>query len=204
MKRKSVAAALLCLALVALMALAAGTATAGPPRCAPTLTFEGGLAGELDAGQYYFDTPAPGNLTVLHWRPYTWCVFTSGAASGEQWSYLWDWSMVLLDKPGETYPDDPLDVIPGWHYHWATGVICATDDPWNFWPSYWADSQSLPPKALWLWTTKGTGVTTPAGVHYITEYWTGHNEYEGKTAICTWTMADPDFQDARGKVWILK
>ncbi len=194
----------LVLALLLGLLLAAGPAAAGP-ECVRTLTLEGGLAGELDPGQYCFDTPALGNLTVFHWRMYTWGTATSRRTGDLPWSECYDWDMVLKDKPGPTYPDDPTDVIPGWHYHWFTGVVCATDDPWTFWPSYWETrTTKLPPKSLWLWKSKGTGVTTPGGVHHITEYWTGCNQYRGKTAVFRWTMADPDFQDARGKIRILK
>ena len=178
----------LVLALLLALLLAAGPAI-GAPKCASTFTFYGGLAGEVDPGQYYFDTPAVGNLTVLHWRMFSWeQVSLPGAKKEQSWSTLYDWSMVLLDQP---------DGTAGWHYHWGTGIVSTTLDPSPFWPS-------LPPKKTWLWTAKFTGVTTPDGVHYIHEYWKGCNRYKGLTAYCTWTMADPDFQDVVGTVRILR
>ena len=196
MKRLSLAVVLALLLALCLL-VAAGPAAAGTPRCAPSFTFYGGLAGELDPGIPYFDTPAVGNLTVLHWRFFSWeQVSFPGAKEEQSWSTLYDWSMVLRDKPGPDYPEDPESLIPGWHYHWGTGVVSTTLDPSGDWPS-------MPPKETWLWTSKLTGVTTPAGVHYITEYWTGCNQYKGLKALVTWTMRDPNFQDVAAKGWIL-
>lgn len=192
-KRLSLLAALALLLALCLLATA-GPATAGTPRGAPSFTWYGGLAGQLDPGVYHFDCPAVGNTTFTDWRFYTWTqVSLPGAIEEQSWSTLYDWNAVLLDKVN---PDDPESPIPGWHYHWGTGVISTTLDPTSGWPS-------MPPKKTWLWTAKLTGVTTPAGVHYITECWTGCNKYRGLRAYCTWEMRDPDFQDAAGKVWVL-
>jgi hypothetical protein len=164
----------------------------------PSFTWYGGVANILSDGQVFPDCPALGNTTILHWRPLCYAVSRfPGDAQEELYSVLYDWNMVLLDEPGPDYaPGDPTSVIPGWHFHSATGII-STVDPFS------EDFPMPPPKSSWLWTTKGTGFTTPAGVHYIIESWTGCNKYKGLKAICTWTMADPDFQDAVGKVWIL-
>ena len=201
MKRLSLAVVLAVLLALCLLATA-GPATAGTPKGAPSFTY----AGVWDWGDetptivydgvWSPDDPEVGNATILHWRIRPQMVVSSPGKPSEQWWYLYDWNMVLLDKPGPGYPDDPEDLIPGWHYHWGIGIVSSAM-PNGAWPFE-------PPKATWLWTTKFTGVTTPAGVHYITECWTGCNKYKGLRAYCTWTMAEPDFSDAAGKVWILR
>ena len=185
--RLSLVVTLALLFAVSVMA-AAGPASADTPRGTPSFTWYGGLSAFLDDGQWYFDRPATGNLTILHWRT-SWGIQVSlpGETEERSWWILTDLNMVLLDKP---------DGTPGWHFHRGTSIWC-TEDPSEYWPV-------LPPKSSWLWTSTDTGVTTPAGVHYFTDRLTGHNEYEGLKAYGTWTMADPDFQDATGKVWILK
>lgn len=195
MTRSSLLAVLALLLVVGLLATA-GPAMAGAPKCPPSFTWYGGIADILDDGRVFPDCPAAGNTTILDWRIYSRMQVCLPNATDEQsWWYLFDWNMVLLDKPGPDYPDDPESLIPGWHYHWGTGVI-STDEPNPVSPFEAA-------KSTWLWKTAFTGITTPAGVHYITESWTGCNKYKGLKAISTWTMAAADYQDAAGKVWIV-
>ena len=192
----------LVLALLLALLLVAGAASAGSAKGAPSFTWDAVFDwGEetptvIDWGVTFPDHPDVGNTTILHWRIRPQLIVSFPNKPGvRQWWDLYDWNMVLLDKPGPNYPADPNDVIPGWHYHWGTGIVSSVM------PS--AVSPYEPPKKSWLWTTKFTGITTPAGVHYITEDWTGCNRYKGLKAYCTWTMAQPDYSDAAGKVWIL-
>ena len=184
------------LVLVLLLSLLA-TAGSAPARGAPSFTWYGGFYDQVDAGDYHADTPAVGNATQL---PLALLLLDAGAPPAGRGG-----AVVLVPlrlelrgarRAGSDYATDPESVIPGWHYHWGTGIV-STELP-NYTPPF------APPKATWLWTTKLAGFTTPAGVHYITETWTGCNKYKGLKALCTWTMRQADFQDATGKVWILR
>lgn len=187
----------ICVLVLVLLLVLLATAGSATARAAPSFTWYGGLYDQVDLGDYRADTPAIGNATHFHWRFYSWMqARLPGDAEEQSYWYLYDWNYVALDKPGPDYPADPESLIPGWHFHWGTGIV-STDLP-NY------EAPFEPPKATWLWTTKLTGYTTPAGVHYITEYWTGCNKYKGLKALCKWTMRQADFQDATGKVWILR
>ena len=186
MARLSVLAILALLLALCLLATA-GPATAGTPKGAPSFTWYGGLSDFLDNGDWHPDCPAAGNLTVLHWRT-SWSIQVRlpRETREQSWWIITDLNMVLLDKP---------DGTPGWHFHSGTSIWCS-ENPLDYsWPL-------LPPTSSWLWTSKDTGVTTPAGVHYFIDDLTGWNQYKGLKAYGTWTMADPYFQDAVGKVWI--
>jgi len=186
MKRLRLAAVLAIVLLLCLLATA-GPATAGTLKGATSFTFNGGLAGQLDPG-IVTGTPGVGISTTMHWRIFSWMdVDLPRATEPQRWWYHFDWSMVLMDKP---------DGTEGWHYHWGNGVI-STDLPSSAEP-YW------PPKSTWLWTTKFVGVTDLAGIHHITEYWTGCNKYKGLRAYSTWQMGGEPYQDVTGKVRILR
>jgi hypothetical protein len=194
MKRLSLAVVLALLLALCLVATA-GPALAGTPKGSPTYTWHGGYAAELDQGTVLPDCPAVGNTTILHWRTSWWMhACLPWKAEEQSWYVLTDINMFLLDKPGPGYPDDPESLIPGWHFHFGNDIVCSVDPE-----PYWNEGR-LPPKWSWLWTTKLTGFATPAGVHYMTDYYTGWNQFKGRTAYCTWTMGTGD---ATGKVWIL-
>jgi hypothetical protein len=186
MKRLSLAAVLAMLLVLCLLATA-GPATAGTPKGAPSFTFYGGIVDELDPGQFT-GVEGVGTSTHTHWRIWSWMkVAFPGQVDEQSWFPHYDWSIVLMDK---------ADGTEGWHYHWGNGVI-STAGPSSASP-FWPD------KSTWLWTTRFVGVTDPAGIHHITEYWTGCNKYKGLKAYCAWTMGGPPFQDVIGKGWILR
>ena len=195
MKRLSLLAALALLLALCLLAVA-GAATAGTPTGTPSFTVHAGMAGELDPGTLYPDCPELGNSTQFHWRMWGPAKITWRAPARVQRVYvIYDWSVVALDKPGPGYPDDPESLIPGWHYHWGTGIIYAgAKDPSEYWPK-------LPPKATWLWTTRFAGTTDPDSWHDVFEYWTGCNRLKGQKALYQWRMLE--FNDVNGKGWIL-
>jgi hypothetical protein len=179
--------AVLALLLVPCLLATAGAAQAAQPTGPPTLTYHAGFGGELDPGLNYENVPAAGNTTQYDWRLYTWMQVVIGTDPGQQsWFELYDWNFVMFDQP---------DGTAGWHYHWGTGIVSSVD-PSLYWPK-------LPPRSTWLWTSEFTGATTPAGVHTITEDWTGCNAYKGLKACCIWQMSNPNYLHFNGKVWLL-
>lgn len=188
MKKTHSSLVVLVLALLLGLLLAAGPASAVTPPESPSFTWYGGMAGDLDPGLTLPDFPAAGNETALNWRIYTWMrVDIPGTPAAQKWWTLYDWNYVAYDEP---------DGTQGIHYHWGTGIV-TSKDPGKYWPL-------LPPQRFWLWTSTFGGITTPEGVHLISENWTGKNAYAGSTAYCTWRMADPSFQDITAQVWILE